>query len=185
MTEIERIEALRKEEEFYRHLWYAQEDAVQKKLFELLNQLYNGPAKLRQPRESDSVGIDYPSFSAKENGELWEVRKIITFVDPEDKHSYDFGSTFDLYITNKSIRVNNGSCGTWGLQDVCQWSRILLIKAIFDHQEDIIKEITPLIDIEVKEKLYDICREINRINDGIRKAKEEEENNKLLKSPSR
>lgn len=175
MTEIERLDELKKQREVYYKKWRERLQLVTKELFGILNQLNTGPLELLPLREDEVVSIDSGSYIDKDV--TWEVRKEIYFVNqnPEENRSYDFGSSFSLYITNKNIKLNHGSCGTWGLEDKGQWSRLILMKGIFDHEQDIIDTLTPLIDLSDRNEFYKLDREINQINRDIEQAKNERE----------
>ena len=181
MTEIERLNELQEKRKELYAKWHVRLENVTQKLFSILNDLNTGPLPLLPLREDEVVSIENGDCFDKDV--IWKVRKEIYFVsqDPEDK-SYDFGSSFSLYITNKNITLNHGSCGTWGLEDKGQWSRLILMKAIFDHQQDIIDSLSPLIDVTDRNEFYKVDREINQINRDIEKAKTERERAEIRSS---
>ena len=183
MNEIDKLDELREQQKELAQKWHAQVVAVTDKLYnDLLGPLNNGPSQLYYP-EDKTISIDDYDWPERE-GFKWKVRVDVKFCkQPDDTTSrldYDFGSGFDLYITNFEIKVNHGSCGTWGLEDKGQWSRILLIKAIFDHQDDIIRELDKIIDISIGRSLTMITREIDNIERDIRLAKEKREKEEVL-----
>lgn len=174
MTGIERLEELQQQRKEYADKWHEQRVAVTKALYSILEDLNTGPAPLLPLREDEVVGIDTEGYGSPD----WQVRKEIYFVNQDPKNEtrgYDFGSYFSLYITAKHIQVNHGSCGTWGLEDKGQWTRLILMKAIFDHEKDIIDTIAPLVDLSVKSKFYEADHAINEINRAIEKAKSDKE----------
>lgn len=175
MNGIEKLEILKKRHEELYDLWYAQKKAVTDKLYEILNNLSLGPAPLLPLREHEVVSIERDRYYHPETD--WKVRKEIYFVnqDPTRDRDYDFGSTFTLNISNQHITINHGSCGEWGLDDKGQWSRLILMKAIFDHEQDIIDAINPLIDYSVREELSDVSSSIDEINRAIERAQREKE----------
>ena len=180
MEGIERLNTLQEKSKLYWDLWDAQKKAVTEKLYSILKDLSLGPAPLLPLRENEMVSIEGKDWLDETC--LWKVRKEIYFVnqDPTRNRDYDFGSSFTLVITNKAIRINHGSCGEWGLDDKGQWSRLILMKGIFDHQQDIIDSLSPLIDYSVREILYDVNNEIDNINRAIEQAQREKEDKEIF-----
>lgn len=181
MNELERLDELRKSAEAYKESWLEQKLAVTKKLYQMLDLLNLGPAKLLPLKEKETVSIDnYRCFGQNVK---WHVSKEIYFENqnPESKLGYDFSSSFSLYITPEHVTVNHGTSGEWGLEDKGQLSRLILMKGIFDHEKDIIESLDHIIDMSVKEKLDDVCAEINQINNDILEAKREREFNEMKK----
>ena len=175
MNGIEQLEDLRKRQEELYNKWTAQRIAVTEKLYGVLNLLNLGPAPLLELRDQEMVSIDRDKWLNPD--QKWKVRKEIYFVnqDPTRDRSYDFGSSFSLYITDTHITVNHGSCGEWGLEDKGQWSRLILLKGIFDHEQDIIDSISPLIDYSIREELSEVSYSIDEINRAIERAQREKE----------
>lgn len=181
MNELERLDELRKSAEAYRECWLEQRLAVTKKLYQMLDLLNLGPAKLLPLKEKETVSIDnYRCFGQDVK---WHVSKEIYFEnqDPESKVGYDSHSSFSLYITPEHVTINHGSSGEWGLEDKGQWSRLILMKGIFEHEKDIIETLDHMIDMSVKEKFDKACAEINQINNDILEAKREREFNEIKK----
>lgn len=60
----------------------------------------------------------------------------------------DFGSSFDFSFTpsQDGLRVNHGTCGYWGKQDVYQIRRVQVLANLFAHVE------------ELEASLMDICK---------------------------
>lgn len=181
-NELERLDNLRARIKDLRDQWFFQRKAVTEKLYSILNDLNLGPAPLLPLRDLELVNIQDHDYPERE-GFKWKVSKEIYFVnqDPNRDRDWDFGSTFSLYITNLGITLNHGSCGTWGLEDKGQWSRLILMKAIFDHQQDIIDALDPLIDTKVLNELYKADAQISQIEYDIAKAQEERELNEIKK----
>lgn len=182
MKGIERLEELQNKYIEVFEKWSAQKEKVTQVLYKILNDLNLGPAPLLPLREFEFVSIDRDNWL--EPNQKWKVRKEIYFVnqDPTRDREYDFGSSFSLYITNEHITVNHGSCGEWGLSDKGQWSRLILMKAIFDHEQDIIDTLNPLIDYSVREELHDISNSIDEINRAIERAQVEKEEAEVKKN---
>jgi len=181
MSELERIDELRAQQKELYEKWYAVERGVTEKLYEILNNLNEGPAKLLPLKSEETVDIENHDWL--DDKVFWKIRKEIYFVnqDPNDTNrEYDFGSSFSLYITNKNIQINHGSCGTWGLEDKGQWSRLLLMTAIFKNQEMIIESLAPYINFDDRKKLREVNREIDDIERAIRAAKEEKERQAII-----
>ena len=180
-TEIERLEELRKQQKELYEMFHIQRREAAVKLYSLFTDLNQGPLALYPLRDDAYVQIDDSDWPRKE-GFVWKVTTNVKFVNQDpDKTGYDFGSDFELYITNLEIRVNHGSCGEWGLEDKGQWSRLLLMKNIFDHQDDIIRELNQIINIAILKELGDVNIEIDRINRVLREAKDKEEREATLK----
>ena len=180
MSEIERLQELEQEEKKWYSLFFEQRVVVTKKLYEILDQLNLGPLPLIIPKEDNPVDVSDDYHYGAPQGK-WRVSENVYFKSPTDGKDYDFGSSFNLYITDIGITVNHGSCGEWGLEDKGQWTRLLLMKAIFDHQQDIIDALNPLIDLEVREKFHKANNEIYEIKLAIRKAEEEAAEQELRK----
>ena len=179
MTELERIDQLKERIKVLIDEWAGQRRRVTDKLYDLLEDLNLGPAPLLR-NDKYTVTIDNHIRFPREAD--WEVREEIRFVnqDPKSKSPYDFGSSFSLYIYSNHIEINHGSCGQWGLDDKGQWSRLILMKAIFDHQDDIIRELGALLDFKVYEELWDLQCERDRIERDIENARIEREKQELL-----
>lgn len=58
MNELEKLDELRKSAEAYKESWLEQKLAVTKKLYQMLDLLNLGPAKLLPLREKETVSID-------------------------------------------------------------------------------------------------------------------------------
>lgn len=179
-----RLEQLKEQESVLSENYKSQRRRATIKLYDILKDLNNGPCELLIPDPvQNPVNIDtrYWSYDSEDD---WEVREEIRFKAwKNDERGYDFGSDIDIYITKDDIKINHGSCGTWGLEEKGQWSRILLIKAIFDHQGDIIREMSQIVNLDKIKELYKVRNEISKINEEIRKealAKETEEVRSLL-----
>ena len=181
MGEIERVIELKEKVNQLGGQWVDQKRVVTNKLYSILNDLNLGPAPLLL-RENQLVEIRDYTYPEQE-GFKWEVTTTVHFVNQDPTHptrDSDFGSDFYLYITNQKISINHGSCGTWDLSDKGQWSRLILMKAIFDHQQDIIDALNPLIDFKVKEAYDDVRCELERIERSIREAEEEKKKKEIL-----
>ena len=171
MEQLERIEQLKeRQKELYDH-WKYMKQMVTFKLYELLDQLNIAPLPIFKTGD-EIVEIDIP-YSYGEKDAEWEVRETIYFKNDEGKR--DFASDICLYIDSKRISVNIGTCGRWDLRDKGQWSRILLLKEIFYHEEDIIRELSKIVDVSEIDERYAISRELDQINRTIQQAKNEEE----------
>lgn len=169
MDQLERIEQLKaRQKELFDH-WHYMKQMVTFKLYELLNSLNIGPSEIFKT-DDEMVSIDVNPYGQNAK---WEIREGIYFKD--DEGGRDFGSSIDLYISDVRVRVNLGSCGTWDLRDKEEWSRLLLVKQIFDHEEDIIREISKLVDISEVDERNAISRELDQINRSIQQAKDEQE----------
>ena len=184
MTEIERLEELRSKQRELGEAWKAQRKIVRKKIYEILTKLNEGSGvDLASFNEEGYCYIDDTDWPHKE-GFKWKVSHQVYFknTDPDyPNRTYDFGSSFDLYISNLEITVNHGSCGTWGKGDPAQLARLKLIVAIFEHEKDIIDELDPLINLQVCKDLTAINCEIDKINWAIQDAKRRTERAEYLK----
>lgn len=174
---VDDLVQLKERETKLRKDWYTQRQNVTKKLYELLNDLNLGPLPLVIPKEDQPVEIDnWGPFGAKIK---WKVREEVQFFNP-DENGRDFGSTFSLYVWDTKITLNHGTCGEWGLENKGQWSRLLLMKAIFNHQEDIIRELDPLIDMSVREELWDVSSKINSISQDLKRIEDEKKSKEII-----
>lgn len=180
MTELERVAELQVKQKELCQKWHDIKVAVTKKLFVILTEFNSqvGSLPLLPLRENEVVSIDERDWLNEDV--KWKVRKEIYFVSQDPNRSYDFGSTFSLYITNLGIAVNHGSSGEWTLQDLGQWTRLCLLKEIFMHQYEIIEALEPLIDFTVKHQLNEVSREIDNINRALEKAKEQKEEEEIM-----
>ncbi len=180
---IERLNALQAKQEELFGKWKATRLAVGNKLYELLNELNQGPAKLFIPKGIEESGVRIKDYDWPQNPDIvWALSEEVYFKnqDPNRVRDTDFGSSFSLSINNLGIRVNHGSCGEWSMEDKGQWSRLLLIRNIFYHQEDIIRELNALIDINIYKEYNEAKSAISEINRAIEKAKREEEEKVVL-----
>lgn len=174
---IDNLIQLRERETELRKAWYTQRQKVTTRLYEILDNLNLGPLSLITPEEDRPVEIDnWGPFGKKIK---WKVSEEVYFFNP-DEQSYDFGSSFSLYIWDEKITLNHGSCGEWGLEDKGQWSRLLLMKAIFDNQDYIIQELDPLIDMSVRDELWDVCTQINNISQALKRIEDENKTKEIL-----
>ena len=174
---VDNLVQLKERETELRKIWYAQRQKVTTKLYELLNDLNLGPLSLITPKEDQLVEIDnWGPFGEKIK---WKVSEEVYFFNP-DENGRDFGSSFSLYVWDTKITLNHGSCGEWGLEAKGQWSRLLLMKAIFDHQEDIIRELDPLIDMSVREELWDVSSQINHSAQDLKRIENEKQTKEII-----
>lgn len=172
MSREERLEELKgKQKELFSH-WHDMKVRVTKKLYKLLTDLNQGPLPILYG-DDDLVSIDVGCDYYGEKEAKWKVRDTIYFKTKEGKR--EFASDIELYITDIRISVNVGTCGTWDLRDEGQWSRILLLKNIFDHQDDIIRELSQIIDLSEIDERAEVSREIDKINREISREKEQAE----------
>lgn len=149
------------------------------KLHSMLNDLNQGPLPLLELQEGEMVDInDYSCFKDKS----WEIREIIRFVNQDpNKVGYDFGSSFDLYITDKNVEINHGCIGQWGLKNKGQWSRLLLMRNIFLHEEDIVRELNKIIDIKMFREFDSIRSKITNLTDKLEYIEQKEKEDEILK----
>ena len=177
LNAVDNLVQLKERETELRKVWYAQRQKVTTRLYEILNMLNLGPLSLITPKEDQPVEIDnWGPFGKKIK---WKVSEEVQFYNP-DEDCRDFGSDFSLYIWDSKITLNHGSCGEWGLEDKGQWSRLLLMKAIFDNQDYIIQELDPLINMSVREELWDVSTQINNISQGLRRIEDENKSKEIL-----
>ena len=166
MDELERLDNLRARQHELFNNWNVVKENVTKRLHELLNNYNQGNVPLYWS-EDYKAGIEGKSW--KDDGTEWVVYRTIEFQDPDGKR--DFGSNFDLRISNKRITVNIGTIGSWGSDDKCQLARINLVQSIFLHEQDLIQAMSEVVDMSEVEERYKVSREIDQINDDIQKAK--------------
>ena len=177
LNAVDNLVQLKERETELRKVWYAQRQKVTTRLYEILNGLNLGPLSLITPKEDQPVDIDnWGPFGKKIK---WKVSEEVQFYNP-DEDCRDFGSSFSLYIWDEKITLNHGSCGEWGLEDKGQWSRLLLMKAIFDNQDYIIQELDPLIDMSVRDELWDVSTQINNISQALRRIEDENKTKEII-----
>ena len=166
MDELERLDNLRARQQELFNNWNVVKQNVTNRLYELLNNYNQGNVPLYW---SDDYKAGIEGKSWRDDGTEWVVYKTIEFQDPDGKR--DFGSSFDLRISNLRITVNMGSIGSWGSDDKCQLSRINLVQSIFLHEQELIDEMSKVVDMSEVEERYKVSREIDQINSDLEKAK--------------
>ena len=166
MDELERLDNLRARQKELFNNWSVVKKNVTIRLHELLNNYNIGNVPLFWP-DDYRVGIEGKSW--KDDGTEWVVYRTIEFQTEDGKR--DFGSNFDLRISNLKITVNLGTIGSWGSDDKCQLSRINLVQSIFLHEQEIIDEMSKVVDMSEVEERWKVAREIDQINDDIQKAR--------------
>ena len=183
MDELEKVAELQKLREEHLAKWLDVKERVTRELYKILINLNEkNPAKLLYNPEKTLVDIDDYDFPKKE-GLRWKIRQIIYFENQDTNKTcpWDFGSSFDLYITNLGITLNHGSCGSWGKDDKGQLSRLHLMSDIFDNEENIIQTLDPLIDFTDYKQYCDARSALDQINRAIAEAKRRQEEAELLK----
>lgn len=183
MDELERVAELQKLRQDHFNKWVEVKERVTRELYKILINLNEkNPAKLLYRPEKELVDLDDYDFPRKE-GLKWKIRQTIYFEnqDPDKTCAWDFGSSFDLYITNLGLTINHGSCGSWGKDDKGQLSRLHLMSDIFDNEENIIQTLDPLIDFTDYKLFCDARCALDEVNKAIAEAKRRKEEAELLK----
>lgn len=186
MTEVEQylneLKDLREQRDELASLVKIQRREVAVKLHSIYEDLNQGPLPLLPLHEDALVAIDdNPKYGDPEY--VWEVHDMVYFVNQDPSTTgYDFGSSFDLYITNKEIEINHGCIGQWGLKDKGQWSRLLLMRNIFLHEDDIIRELKQIINAEIIKELHKVQSKIMALNDKLQSIERKEFEEKTIKA---
>lgn len=177
MDELERLDSLRQREKELMGIWENVRTRTTEKLYEILNKINIGNKPIYYNPEA-LVNIEKGDYRDEEV--VWQVRDCIEFLNDEARR--DFGSSFDITISNKRITVNHASCGTWGSSDKCQLSRINLLQSIFLHEQDIIDELNEVVDVSSCAERWKVQHEIDQINQDILEAKRQRQREEILKN---
>ena len=189
MTKEENLDYLKRIRTTLWEKTHEQAKRVTEKLWEILNRLNEGnPLAIRPLRENEIVNLEPYSMSLKDrNISKWSIFKEIEFVafkedDLKKKWSYDFGSSFSLYIRSNRISLNHGSCGEWDAEELGQLSRLKLMESIFEHEKEIIAELDEIINPQLIKDYNKICSDYDSLKREIDNEKKEAEKKTMLEN---
>lgn len=176
------LEELENQQRDLYNKWNDLKGDVYQKLLNYLDMINEGAPLQTFKRPNGKVDIDnYDSWKHRhKEGYKWSLRLDVEFPDPTDSNKSDFGSDFNLYISNLDLSLNHGTCGTWDKSDLGQYTRLKMMVAVFEHQDDIIRMLNEMIDMNIFYQMETLGTEISARHDQIRIAEEEALNKKIL-----
>ena len=160
----------------------AQEEALDEKLFTFFKTISEYDGLEMMPLQCD---IRKP-WSYEDENSSFEVQLTIRFFDesgakwPSGQPKSDFGSDISLYIFDDHIKMNYGTCGDYTSKDKGQMTRAFLVAKLWENEDTICSIAKASINMNDYDELLNIRRQIDRIEDDIKKAQIERERKETL-----
>lgn len=121
------------------------------------------------------IHLEHDSYYSREK---IAFRGKVEFITDDQKrlekgYNTDFGSDFDICITDNGINVNRGTIGPYTLKDKYQIARDRMLAMIWDNHSIIVDIMLRSFKIDLYNKFYEADKAVNRAKDDIKRAEEE------------
>ena len=182
MEGIELLENLKKDFETFKERANKQDQLVGEALTQMLvNIMGEGPLEIL-PLRAD---VREP-WCLRDEKSRFQINTTVRFKNPDGSTYTDgspkalFGADISLYIFDTYLKMNYGTCGEYGHDDVEQIEKAKLVVKIWEHEDMICSLLNDMIDMDVIKQLNETRRQIDRINDAIQADKRAQERSEWL-----